>query len=164
MKSGVARLRHPAFWRLRQQEISETTWASIERGKPSIDTLAAFASRLTAPQAASFRSLESPLSKVKTLALREAYPALLLWNVLPSPARRTLLAGTPVGLSAVQNAVNAYRYALREAPYYRAGDPTQALATEPARLGIFGSVTPSSVELRLSGEQGGGVAYGIALP
>jgi hypothetical protein len=164
LKDGVARLRHPGFWRLRKQEIPEATWASIERGKPNVDALAAFAARLTAPQAASFRSLEPPLSKIKTIALRDSYPALLLWNALPSPAKRALLSGSPVALSAVQGASNAYGYALREAPYYRAGDPTPLLAMEPRLLGIFGSATPTAVELRLSGERGGGVTYGITLP
>lgn len=164
LKDGVARLRHPAFWRLRQQEISETAWSSIERGKPTVDSLAAFASRLTAAQAASFRSLEPPLSRVRTIAIREAYPALLLWNVLPNQARRALLAGTPVGLSAIQNAANAYGYALREAPYYRAGDPTPLLTTAPAKLGIFGSASATAVELRLATERGGGVSYAITMP
>lgn len=161
---GVARLRHPGFWRLREQEIPESTWSGLERGPKTVDALASFAARLTAAQAASFRSLEAPLSKVKTAALREAYPALLLWNALPAPARKALLAGTPVGLAAVQNARGAYTYALNEAPYYHAGDPSPILELPPARTGLFGQAVQGSLELRLAGERGGGVTYVLAYP
>lgn len=163
LADGVARLRHPGFWRLREQEIGESAWGAIERGTPTVDALAAFASRLTPAQAASFRSLEAPLSKVRTDALRESYPALTLWSALPAPARRALLAGTPVGLATVQNATNAYLFALREAPYYKAGDPFDVLALDPRVIGIFAKPATNSMEIRLAGEQGNGVSYMIPL-
>ncbi len=162
--NGVARLRHPAFWRLRTQEIPESVWNTIERGTPNIDGLAAFAARLTAAQAAAFRSMEAPLSHVTTQSLREAYPALLLWNGLPNQAKKALYAGTPVGLSAVSGVANTYAFALREAPYYSAGNPARVLATNPAQLGIFGSATNKSFEMRLSSEKMDGVSYVISLP
>jgi len=162
--NGVARFRHPAFWRLRGQEIPESVWNTIEKGSASLDNLAAFAARLTAPQAASFRSMEAPLSHITTQSLREAYPALLLWNGLPGQVRKALYAGTPVGLSAVQNVANTYAYALREAPYYNAGNPAEALATNPAKLGIFGTAGNKSFEMRLSNDPGRGVSYEISLP
>jgi hypothetical protein len=164
LSDGVVRLRHPAFWRLRRQEIPETTWRALEHGVPSLDNFAAFASGLTAPQAAAFRSEEAPLSHIKTAAIREAYPALLLWNALPDAARAALYAGSPVALSAVSNATNAYAFALREAPYYNAGNPSQALATNPNLLGIFGRSTPKSMELRLSTRRAQGITYQISLP
>lgn len=164
LSNGVARLRHPAFWRLRGQEIPEATWNTIERGKPTLDGLAAFAARLTVPQAAAFRSMEAPVSHVTTQSLREAYPALLLWNGLSTQVRKALYAGTPVGLSAVRNVSNTYAYALREAPYYNAGNPARVLAINPAQLGLFGTSTDKSFELRLSSEREPGVSYVISLP
>ena len=156
---GVARVRHPAFWRLRAQEIPESTWIALERGAPSLATLTAFAGRLTAPQAASFRSLEAPVSLVSTAALREAYPALLLWSALPGAARTALLKGRPVGLAEVRGASNAYGFALREAPYYEGGDPAPVLALGPTKVGLFGQPKGRLFELRLAGERGDGVSY-----
>ena len=160
---GVARLRHPGFWRLREQEVSESAWAGLERGTPNLAALSSFAGRLSAPQAASFRSLESPLSLVSTAALRQAYPALLLWNALPGAARTSLLAGRPVGLAEVKGAASAYGYALREAPYYDGGDPAPVLALAPARTGLFGQSKGRLFELRLAGERGDGVFYLLPL-
>ena len=104
------------------------------------------------------------MSHVRTIAVREAYPALLLWTALPSAARRALLAGTPVGIASAKNATNAYLFALREAPYYNAGDPTPELAMAAADLGMFGKSTPGNFEIRLAGERGGGVSYLVGLP
>lgn len=163
LADGVARLRHPAFWRLREQETPEGTWSAVERGVPTIDALASFAARLTAAQAAAFRSAEPPLSRVRIGAVGDSYPALLLWNVLPSAARKALLNDAPVGLATVRNATGAYLFALREAPFYHAGNPSEALAMPAAQLGIFGKTTPKAVQLRLSGERGGGVTYFVNL-
>ncbi len=160
---GVARMRHPAFWRLRAQEIPESTWRSIEDSKPTLETLSNFATGLKPAQAATFLSLEPPLSKVDTTALREAYPALLLWSALPGGARSSLLGGRAVGLAEVQGASGAYAFALREAPYYGAGDPREVLAMNPAKVGIFGRATATALSLRLAGEQGDGVAYTLPL-
>ena len=156
---GVARVRHPAFWRLREQEISESDWNAIERGSAGLDGLVAFAGRLKPAQAASFLSLEPPVSKVDTRAFREAYPALLLWSALPGAARSALLAGRPVGLAQVSGAADAYAFALREAPYYGMGDPSAVLAMDPAKVGIFGSPGANSISIRLAGERGEGVGY-----
>ena len=160
---GVARLRHPAYWRLREQEAPEDQWAALERsGKPTIGDFATFASGLTAPQAAAFRSLEAPLSHVPTEAVRQAYPALRLWATLPGAVQSALLAGRAVPLSAV-GGTDAYLFALNEAPFYRAGDPSSALATNAARLGLFATGSPEAVTLRLGPERGGGVEYVMAL-
>jgi len=162
LADGVARLRHPGFWRLREQEIPDTTWNSVERSKKvGLDDYATFAARLTPAQAAAFRSAEPPLSRVPTDVLRESYPGLRLWAALPTNVRRALQAGTPVGLAGFPNLTNAYLFALREAPYYHAGDPRTVLALPPARLGLFGAPSESGLALRLSGEGGGGVTYAL---
>jgi hypothetical protein len=162
---GVARMRHPAFWRLREQEISEANWNLIERsGTGALPSLMNFAVGLKPAQAAAFRSAEAPLSHVRTGALREAYPALLLLNVLPANARSGLLGGRPLALSAVPNAVNAYRFALTEAPFYKAGNPSQLLSVPATELGMFGANREKTVEVRLATERGQGVTYLIALP
>ena len=161
---GVARMRHPAYWRLRAQEIPESTWATIERtAKPNLGSLSAFASRLTPAQAASFRSAEPPLSHTDTEAIKRSYPALLLWSALPGGARTALLAGRPVGVAQVSGATNAYAFALREAPYYEAGDPTAVLRMNPAKVGIFATPSKSSLSLRLADEGGRGVMYALPL-
>lgn len=162
VSDGVARLRHPGFWRLRLQEIPEHTWNIIERSTPTIDTLASFASALKPAQAASFRSAESPISKVNTRALEDAYPALVLWTALPLPAKRSILAGSPVALAAVRNVTNTYVFALREAPFYDAGNPSRLLSMEATELGIFGRPATRALELRLASENGPGVTYTIA--
>ena len=165
LAGGVARLRHPAFWRLRAQEITEATWATFERGSPTIFDYAAFASKLTPAQAASFRSLEAPLSRAKyrTDAFRDSYPALLLWSRLPRPATTALLNGQAVALRQAPGALSAYRFALQEAPYYKAGDPVDVLKLDPNLLGMFGRVSADALDLRLAGERGDGVSYRIPL-
>lgn len=163
LSDGVARMRHPAFWRLREQEIPEPTWTALERGRADLGTLAAFASRLNAAQAASFHSDEAPLSRVPTTALREAYPALLLWNTLSGDARDAVFAGRPVGLAQTPGSKDAYAYALREAPYYGAGDPAEILRSNPAKVGLFGQASDKSLDLRLGNLEGSGVTYVIPL-
>ena len=159
---GVARMRHPAYWRLRAQEIPESTWATLERtATPNLASLSAFASRLTSAQAASFRSAEPPLSKSDTEAIERSYPALLLWSALPGAARDALLAGRPVGISQASGATNAYVFALREAPYYEAGDPTEVLRMNAAKVGILATPSEKTLSLRLADDRGRGVTYAL---
>ena len=162
LEGGVVRMRHPAFWRLRLQEIPESSWATIERpGGANLANLASFAAKLTASQAAAFRSQEPPLSRTSTEALQSSYPALVLWSALPTGARTALLAGRPVGLPQISGAANAYAFALREAPYYGSGDPSEVLKMDPAKVGLFGVPSAKSLSLRLAGERGNGVAYAL---
>lgn len=164
LSDGVARLRHPAFWRLREQEISEAAWKNVERKNVTLEAVAQFAGRLSAAQAATFRSQEPPLSHNSTSALRDAYPALLLWNVLTPAARNAAYKGQPVPISAVPGALNAFNYALREAPYFKAGDPAPILELPPNRLGLFGTPTDKSIDLRLGNPEGQGVSYLMTYP
>lgn len=164
LADGVARMRHPAYWRLRAQEIPESNWTALERNaKPNLAALSAFAARLTPAQAAAFRSAEPPLSRTDTEAIERSYPALLLWSALPGAARTALLAGRPVGIAQIPSATNAYLFALREAPYYEAGDPTPTLRASPSKVGIFGTPSSQSLSLRLADERGRGVTYALPL-
>lgn len=160
LSNGVARLRHPAFWRLREQEVPESQWTQLERNKTAtLQALVTFAQGLKPAQVAAFRSQEAPLSHVPTVAVREAYPALILWNTLPNAARTALASGQAIALSQVPGASNAFGYALREAPFYRAGDPNSTLTADPRQVGLFGSPSNGSFDLRLGVEHGGGVHY-----
>ena len=74
-----------------------------------------------------------------------------------------LLNNQAVALRQAPGALNTYRYALQEAPYYKAGDPSDVLKLDPNLMGIFGRTSADAVDLRLAGEKGDGVSYRIPL-
>lgn len=167
-------MRHSAFWKLKQLEAPESTWAGLEKkGKSlTLDDYAAFASRLTASQGEGLGS--SCLSTAELSPLTECMPALRFWSGLDASQKTKASTQQGLRLSEISATQREAFFDIAWEGIYAAfhSKPLRSLAAGSPTLGLFVHVGPTpddpdpdiNATFRFGPPTGSGIVYQGKMP